>query len=303
MNIDEANRLIKNDFDTFSKYKKAFTQISEAESLNMVNKTKYLDDLLGLKEEDNKSLDEIIFLFKNGITELEKIKSDQHLKTISEIIIPVTDIYYQKILKEQKKNLDDLKNMAKNRSIYSKSSSEKKLEKNYKKIQREKIKDNKYIFLQFVLSELKYHTASLEKLTDLFFKIMDKKPEALLENFGEKYHISDFNYNKIVENFKEIKEKEKNKKKKADKEKSSVYTNDDDKEEEENSDEIITESKSKVINSSIKKSKNKKIKKSKIIQNSNNNIEEEEKKEKENDDEEKKEKENVDEEKKIEDQI
>ena len=278
MNIEEANRYIKNEFNKYSKLKKAFTKIHDAETNNSKKRIEHFEKLFEIKENDNEGLKKIFDLFREEMKKLETNR-EKHLETLKDLIIPVTDMY-PTLLKNEKKNLDELsldrKNMAKIRPSTSiRSASEKKSEKNYSKFLSQKIKDDKFLFMHFVHSELEYHAIMMEKLTNLFFKINNMEPKAYLKQFAENYNYKNYNFNKLGINIEEIEENEKKIKEKENKEKNEVYTSD----EEESSDEIISKSKSKIKNSSIKKSENKKIKKSKntVKISSEKNDEEEEK--------------------------
>ena len=112
---------------------------------------------------------------------MKKLETDRekHLKILTDLIIPVTNMY-PTLLKNEKKELDDLsldrKNMAKIRPSTSiRSTSEKKSEKNYSKFLSQKIKDDKFLFMHFVRSELNYHAIMMEKLTShpVIYQIVD----------------------------------------------------------------------------------------------------------------------------------
>jgi len=265
MNIDLANKSIKNEADKYSKIKNIFTKLRDAESLNSKQRIEYFENLFEIKEYENKDLKKIFDSFREGMKNLES-KRDKHLKIISELILPVADMY-PTIIKGQKNNLDDLARKRKNNPQVSQSRSiiekrEKENVKSYKDFQTNSINDSKYILMNYIHSELKYHAALMEELNSLFFKINDIEPLVHLKKFGESYGINDYDISKLkLENVdkKKIEEYEKNRKENEDEEKIGVYSSG------EESDEEITTSvkKSKVKNSSIKKSKNKKNNKSK----------------------------------------
>ena len=263
MNIDLANKSIKIEADKYNKFKNIFTKIRDAESLNSKQRIEYFKNLSEIKGDENDGLDEIFNLFIDRMIKLE-LNRDEHLeKTISKLIIPVTEIY-PTIIKQQKNNLDDLARERKNTQVnQSKSIIEKREKENvksYKDFQKNSINDSKYILMNYIHSELKYHAALMEKLNHLFFKINGIDPLVHLKKFGESYGINDYDIRKLKNvNKEKIEEYEKNRKENEDEEKNGVYSSG------EGSDEEITTSvkKSKVKDSSIKKSKNKKNNKSK----------------------------------------
>ena len=257
MNIDLANKSIKSEADKYSKIKNIFTKLREAESLNSKQRIEYFENLYSIKENENKSLEKIFNLFRNRMKDLES-KRDKHLEIISNIIIPVADMY-PSIIKEQKNNLDELARNRKNTEKINQKS-EKKYVKSYKKFQTNSTNDSKYILMNYIYSELEYHATLMEELNSLFFKINDIEPLVHLKKFGESYGINDYDLGKLKNvDKKKIEEYENNRKENEDKEKRGVYSSG------EGSDEEITTSvkKSKVKDSSIKKSKNKKNNKSK----------------------------------------
>lgn len=257
MNIDLANKSIKSEADKYSKIKNIFTKLREAESLNSKQRIEYFENLYSIKENENKSLEKIFNLFRNRMKDLES-KRDKHLGIISNIIIPVADMY-PSIIKEQKNNLDELALNRKNTEKINQKR-EKNHVKSYKKFQTNSTNDSKYILMNYIYSELEYHATLMEELNSLFFKINDIEPLVHLKKFGESYGINDYDLSKLKNvDKKKIEEYENNRKENEDKEKSGVYSSG------EGSDEEITTSvkKSKVKDSSIKKSKNKKNNKSK----------------------------------------
>jgi len=260
MNIDLANKSIKSEADKYSKIKNIFTKLRDAESLNSKQRIEYFENLYSIKENENKSLEKIFNLFRNKMKDLES-KRDKHLEIISNIIIPVADMY-PTIIKEQKNNLDELALNPKNTEKINQKK-EKNHVKSYKKFQTNSKNDSKYILMNYIYSELEYHATLMEELNSLFFKINDIEPLVHLKKFGESYGINDYDLSKLKnvdkKKMKKIEEYENNRKENEDKEKSGVYSSG------EGSDEEITTSvkKSKVKDSSIKKSKNKKNNKSK----------------------------------------
>ena len=245
MNLDVANKSLKIETDNFNKIKNIFTRIKEAESLNSKQRIEYFENLFEVKEYENDGLKKIFDSYREGMKKLEA-KREEHLKTISGLILPVADMY-PVLIKEQKKNLDDLalrrKEMVKippSNSVRSKV--EKNHEKSYKDFQKNYFNDSKYILMHYIHSELQYHSTMMEEMNNLFFKINDIEPNAYLEKFGEEYHIKNYNFDRLKIqkiDMKQIKEKEK----------SEVYSDDDSDEEK-----IVTKKSSKVKKSLNKKS-------------------------------------------------
>jgi hypothetical protein len=283
MNLDELNKKIKNDFDIYDKLKKIFSKIQTAEAKTSKERIEYFENLFQIKEYDNEGLKLINDKFREGMKKLEE-ERDIHLKTILELLIPVTEMYPIE-LKRQKKNMEDLARTRKimgappgvnnpNRAKY-----ELDFEKEYSKFLSNKTKDNKYIFMHYIFSELKYHSASLEKLTNLFFEINNIEPIAHLRQFGTQYGIGKINFDRLKINIEEIEAKEKKKKEKENEEKDDVF-NENEEEEVENEETIDKKKKSGIKNSSIKKSK-KKIKEIKKSENDEIKIDNEKEKENE----------------------
>ena len=254
MNIDIANKSIKNEADKYNKIKNIFTKLKDAESLNSKQRIEYFENLFEIKEHENgnKDLKKIFNLFREGMKNLESNR-DEHLKTISDIIIPVTEMFPSTI-KKQKNNLDDLALKRKNGGKII----EKDHEKIYKKFLYNSINDSKYILMNYIFSELKYHATLMEELNNLFFEINDIEPLVHLKKFGKNYGINNYDISKLKGvDMERVEAKEKKIKENKEQEKSGVYPN------EEGSEEEIATSVKKSKNSSIKKSKNKKNNKSK----------------------------------------
>ena len=254
MNIDLANKSIKNEADKYNKIKNIFTKLKDAESLNSKQRIEYFENLFEIKEHENgnKDLKKIFNLFREGMKNLESNR-DEHLKTISDTIIPVTEMFPSTI-KKQKNNLDDLALKRKNGGKII----EKDHEKIYKKFLYNSINDSKYILMNYIFSELKYHATLMEELNNLFFEINDIEPLVHLKKFGKNYGINNYDISKLNGvDMERVEAKEKKIKENKEQEKSGVYPN------EEGSEEEIATSVKKSKNSSIKKSKNKKNNKSK----------------------------------------
>ena len=74
------------------------------------------------------------------------------------------------------------------------------------KFESERGDDNKFLFLHFIHSELKYHAAALEKMSELFYKINEKEPQAELEEFKNRFKI-EFDLNELGIDIEKLKEK------------------------------------------------------------------------------------------------
>ena len=263
MRIDDTNKIIKNELNKFTKLKKIFTQLYDAELLNSRKRIEYFENLFQIRE-DNEGLKKINDIFREEMKRLEKDR-EKHLEIMTSLIIPVIDMYPTEI-KRQKKNMDDLavqrKNMEKMRASTSEiSKSERSYEDGYRAFQKNITKDSKYLLMHYIYSELKNHSAALERLTNLFFKINNIEPLIHLKKFGEDLEINNYDFRKLNLNMDEIEEKEKYEKEKEDKEKDEVYS---DEEEEDNDEEGIIRSKNNFgIKYSIKLTKSRRTDKKK----------------------------------------
>ena len=173
MRIDDTNKIIKNELNKFTKLKKIFTQLYDAELLNSRKRIEYFENLFQIRE-DNEGLKKINDIFREEMKRLEKDR-EKHLEIMTSLIIPVIDMYPTEI-KRQKKNMDDLavqrKNMEKMRASTSEiSKSERSYEDGYRAFQKNITKDSKYLLMHYIYSELKNHSAALERLTKNLEKI------------------------------------------------------------------------------------------------------------------------------------
>ena len=225
---NNINLKIKNEIRKYEILKKSFLKLYEAENKVKNNRNIHFEKLNEIKEYDNPSLKDIYNLF---ITEMKTIenKREIHLKKIKELILPVIDYYPQRI-KEIKKNLEEfekaiktaekLENQVQKISAQNeKNNKETTLEEKIYNFESERVDDNNFLFLQFIYSELKYHTYALEKLSELFYKINENEPKKNLDDFSQRYGIkTDFAID--LEN---IKNKETKKKSEEEKNKNEVY--------------------------------------------------------------------------------
>lgn len=239
----QINIKINDEVKKYSTLKKAFLQLYESETKAGKARNETFNKFNGLKEDDNNSLKDIYSSFIDEMKNLEKYR-DTHLKKIMDLILPVIDIYPEK-LKNSKKDLESLSKVRKNMAKLEKSRNEIKngdvdqvqsinkelakskneerikeesIESGLMKFESERCEDNKNLFLQYIHSELKYHAAVLQELSELFNSINEKEPFEDLENFAKKYNIEvdlkkDFNIDmdeiNLKKEIREKKEKEK----------------------------------------------------------------------------------------------
>ena len=286
LNIDEVNKFIKTQSKMFEKLTKAFTKIQEAEqkaSKIRQDNFQQFENMEKLIENDNPTLKELYKNFGKNMKDLENMRED-HLKTLKELIIPVTEFYPTK-LKKNKMNLDEISKAKKNTENLRKSqadgnditkserteiSKRNNFEKEFLKYEKERVEDNRFLFLNYIHSELKYHCAVLEELSKLFVETNKRNVTVDLKNFAENYSIKNYNFKKLgidMNNLNDqVIEEENERKRKI----NSVYTSgrhsgDDDNEdddEDDDDDDNIQDSFQQKKKSSIRKTKNSQIKKS-----------------------------------------
>ena len=214
--VDERqiNIKINNEVKKYEILKKAFLKLYESESKASKARNENFSKFNNLIENDNKNLEDIYSSFINEMKNLEKDR-DTHLKKIMDLILPVIDIYPDK-LKNSKKELENLSKVRKNIVKLEKSRNEVKngnvdqvqsinkelakskneerikeesIESGLMKFESERCEDNKNLFLQYIHSELKYHAAVLQEMSELFNSINEKEPFEDLENFAKDYNI------------------------------------------------------------------------------------------------------------------
>jgi hypothetical protein len=286
LNIDEVNKFIKTQSKMFEKLTKAFTKIQEAEqkaSKIRQDNFQQFENMEKIIEDDNPTLKELYKNFGKNMKDLENIRED-HLKTLKDLIIPVTEFYPTK-LKKNKMNLDEISKAKKNTENLRKSqadgnditkserteiSKRNNFEKEFLKYEKERVEDNRFLFLNYIHSELKYHCAVLEELSKLFVETNKRNVTVDLKNFAENYSIKNYNFKKLgidMNNLNDqVIEEENERKRKI----NSVYTSgrhsgDDDNEdddEDDDDDDNIQDSFQQKKKSSIRKTKNSQIKKS-----------------------------------------
>ena len=274
LNIDEVNKFIKTQSKMFEKLTKAFTKIQEAEqkaSKIRQDNFQQFENMEKIIEDDNPTLKELYKNFGKNMKDLENMRED-HLKTLKELIIPVTEFYPTK-LKKNKMNLDEISKAKKNTENLRKSqadgnditkserteiSKRNNFEKEFLKYEKERVEDNRFLFLNYIHSELKYHCAVLEELSKLFVETNKRNVTVDLKNFAENYSIKNYNFKKLgidMNNLNDqVIEEENERKRKI----NSVYTSG----RHSGDDDNIQDSFQQKKKSSIRKTKNSQIKKS-----------------------------------------
>ena len=241
MEIDEAkiNTKIFSEIKKYEILKKSFYKLYESETKASKSRRENFQNLQKIQENDNNELKEIYNLFMNDMKTLEDQRGI-HLNKIMDLILPVTN-YYPEKLKQTKKQLEELSKLRKNKAKLEKSrndvknddvhevqringelqkskNEEKKrgigLEDQMCKFESDRVDDNKFLFLHFIHSEMKYHAAALEKMSDLFYKINEKDPRIEIEDFKDRYKIDfdlknlPFSLDDIRKNYKKKKDEE-----------------------------------------------------------------------------------------------
>ncbi len=213
-NEREINLKIHSETKKYEILKKSFLKLYESETKASKSRRENFEKLVKIQENDNTELKNIYNLFTNEMKALED-KRNTHLNKIMDLILPVAD-YYPEKLKITKKNLEELSKVRKTKAKLEKSRNEvnnnntdeakrlnkeltksrddemkfgRNLENEICKFESERIEDNKLLFLHFIHSELKYHAACLEKMSELFYKIKEIDPRVELEDFKKRYKI------------------------------------------------------------------------------------------------------------------
>lgn len=212
INNEKIAEKINDEIKKYETLKKSFLTIYNAEGKASKTRKENLDKIKDIKEEDNTQLKELYGEFAEGLKRLED-KRDNHLKKIENLILPVT-AYYPEKLKETKKTLADFDKLKKESSSLQKERDKEKdksaaqdlngqiannkkdqvkkaesIEHDLCKFEAERVNDNKYLFLHYVHSELKYHASMVENLSVLFKKIKDIDPRSELPDFIRKYGL------------------------------------------------------------------------------------------------------------------
>lgn len=299
MNFDyeREKQNIKIEYEKYEKLKKAFSTISSAEGKASHNRKEYFGNMDKINEMDNDNLKKIYENFTKGMKDLEDDR-EVHLKKLKELIIPVTEFYPEEIKKSkqaledyasQKKNTDDLTKSTRsnqediNRSRNAENQKINQYRKTYNTFKENMRNDNKCLFLQFIHSELKYHCAALERMSNLFFEINKINPNNKIKKLAESLNVTNFDFKALGLDIKKIDEDNEDEEKEEKKEKGKVFdehsgseeNEGEDSEEEKENDTGVKKSKKSTKNSLLKKSKNKSLKKSSKNDEDGDNDEEE----------------------------
>jgi len=239
---EKNSQIIKNESAKYEKLKKVFSNIYNAEKKSSQTRRDNFDKMNGIKETDNKSLKSIYEKFIKEMKDCEDDR-DTHLKKINDLIIPVTE-YYPTILKENQKALEDYSKQKKITDDLQKSTrsnqgdiTASRREENRKRtkfvdgFQKYKLnmkKDNTYLFLHFIHSELKYHCEALERMSNLFFEINKINPDTNIDDLAKSLGIQNFDYSNLNIDIKGLKKKKNEEEKKQKEEKDKQFDDDDD---------------------------------------------------------------------------
>lgn len=239
---------IKSEVRKYQLLKEAFLKLYEEEKKAKDNRVSNFDKLSSIKETDNPRLNDIYKLFISEMKNVENAR-EKHLNNIKDIYLPIID-YYPKRLKETENNLERYEQAVERKEKLEKSRNnienedvdinkinqelatskrvekeeEGKLEDKICKSEAERLDDNKFLFLRFIYSELKYHAEALGIMSELFNTIKNNETRLDLKNFEEKYKIK-IDYEKLdinIENLKKIEESRRNKEEES---KNEVYDN------------------------------------------------------------------------------
>ena len=249
ISLRDANVKINSEIKKYEKLKKAFLKIYETESKTCKTRIEYIEKIKNIQETDNNKLEAIYQNFINTIKDVEE-KHKVHLDKIMNLILPVTEIY-PKEAKERKKEMEDLEKTKKTKEKLEKNRNEvknddvqkiqsinreianstndmvrraKNLEEAMVKFESERVLDNQYLFLHYIHSELKYHCAALENLNKLFFEIKGMDPRENLEEFAEKYGLSNYDFQKIGIDMSQINENRRRRSEKESEDRDNVYS-------------------------------------------------------------------------------
>lgn len=206
---------VEDEIKKYNTLKKAFSTIYETEKDVQKKRNESYEAINKIEEQDNSELNRIYKQFFSKMVELENFRT-RHLKNINEKFLPMTD-YYPEKLRLSKKSINDLmalkkqkeKNAKEEQKAHSKndvdkaknlgaqiamqSEQERKqsedIEKNVCLLEADRVKDNKYLFLHYIHSELEYHAKALEKLSLLFNQINQIEPLEKMPDFISNYNI------------------------------------------------------------------------------------------------------------------
>ena len=195
--------------------KSTFSTIYESENEVQKKRLEVYDKISKIEESDNSELAQIYKQIFAKMNELEAPRT-KHLKNINEKFLPMT-VYYPEKLKQSKKSIDDLVTLKKQKEknakeeqkaqnkndvdkarnlsaqIAQQSEEERRktqdIERNVCLIEADRVKDNKYLFLHYIHSEMEYHAKAVEKMSYLFNMINRIEPLEKLQDFARNYNI------------------------------------------------------------------------------------------------------------------
>ena len=206
---------IDDEIKKYNNLKSAFSTIYESENEVQKKRQEVYDKISKIEESDNSELANIYKQFFAKMNELEAFRT-KHLKNINEKFLPMT-VYYPEKLKQSKKSIDDLVTLKKQKEknakeeqkaqnkndvdkarnlsaqIAQQSEEERRktqdIERNVCLIEADRVKDNKYLFLHYIHSEMEYHAKAVEKMSTLFNMINRIEPLEKLQDFAKNYNI------------------------------------------------------------------------------------------------------------------
>ena len=206
---------IDDEIKKYNTLKNAFSTIYESENEVQKKRQEVYDKISKIEESDNSELANIYKQFFAKMNELEAFRT-KHLKNINEKFLPMT-VYYPEKLKQSKKSIDDLVTLKKQKEknakeeqkaqnkndvdkarnlsaqIAQQSEEERRktqdIERNVCLIEADRVKDNKYLFLHYIHSEMEYHAKAVEKMSTLFNMINRIEPLEKLQDFAKNYNI------------------------------------------------------------------------------------------------------------------
>ena len=206
---------IDEEIKKYNNLKNAFSTIYESEKDVQKKRQEVYEKISKIEEVDNSELSNIYKQFFAKMNELESFRT-KHLKNINEKFLPMT-VYYPEKLKQSKKNIEDLVTLKKQKEknakeeqkaqnkndvdkarnlsaqIAQQSEEERRktqdIERNVCLIEADRVKDNKYLFLHYIHSEMEYHAKAVEKMSYLFNMINRIEPLEKLQDFARNYNI------------------------------------------------------------------------------------------------------------------
>ena len=206
---------IDEEIKKYNNLKNAFSTIYESEKDVQKKRQEVYEKISKIEEVDNSELSNIYKQFFAKMNELESFRT-KHLKNINEKFLPMT-VYYPEKLKQSKKSIEDLVTLKKQKEknakeeqkaqnkndvdkarnlsaqIAQQSEEERRktqdIERNVCLIEADRVKDNKYLFLHYIHSEMEYHAKAVEKMSQLFNMINRIEPLEKLPDFARNYNI------------------------------------------------------------------------------------------------------------------